>query len=210
MTVVAKKSSTKKPNIALCAGFILLCLTLFSMHFTSDLYARYVSKDSAEDSARVIKFGELTLKETGDFVSGAANLVPGFDLKKDVEVSFSGTESSTYVFVQVSLSNHWWYSSEDKCYYAGTNLLSWTPHVGDKKWTKLGSNDVYYVELKPNQIMSDLDFIANDGLIKVSSAIYRNDLSSLQNMYIKLKAFVVQSNGFNNPSEAWASLVGLG
>jgi len=36
---------------------ILLCLTLFSMHLTSGLYARYTTSASGGDSARVAAFG---------------------------------------------------------------------------------------------------------------------------------------------------------
>lgn len=45
-----------KLNIPMCLGLVLLCLTLISIHFTSGLYAKYVSKNDAEDSARVAKF----------------------------------------------------------------------------------------------------------------------------------------------------------
>ena len=209
MTVVVKKNSTKKPNIALCAGFILLCLTLFSMHFTSGLYARYISRDSAEDSARVIKFGELTLKETGDFVKDGtpvkAVIIPGSDLTKKVTVSFTGSESATYVFVKVTL-NKWYYSDGDSCYYIGTSLLKWTPNTGENKWTKLPDKDVYYVELKPNEVLSELDFIADDGLIEVSSSIEKSAFVSLDGMLIQLQAFAVQSNGFESVEKAWESI----
>jgi len=85
--VVAKKSSTKKPNIALCAGFILLCLTLFSMHFTSGLYARYISRDSAEDSARVAKFDVN--------VTGSA---------EDLEITAEPSSSNKYVITVLNKS----------------------------------------------------------------------------------------------------------
>lgn len=71
MTAVKKSNSTKKPNIVLCAGLVLLCLTFFSVYFTSGLYARYMTKDSAEDSARVAKFNVVVTpkeKELNDIV----------------------------------------------------------------------------------------------------------------------------------------------
>lgn len=46
----------KQLNIPMCLAFVLLCLTLISMHFTSGLYAKYVSKGTGMDSARVAKF----------------------------------------------------------------------------------------------------------------------------------------------------------
>lgn len=53
---MTKHRTHSKLNIPFCAGLVLLCLTLFSMHLTSGLYARYVTSDSAEDAARVAKF----------------------------------------------------------------------------------------------------------------------------------------------------------
>ncbi len=49
-------SQKSKMNIPMLAACILLCLTLISVHMTSGLYARYVSRDSGEDSARVASF----------------------------------------------------------------------------------------------------------------------------------------------------------
>ena len=43
-------------NIPMSIAGILLCLTLFSSHLCSGLYAKYVSSDSGEDTARVAAF----------------------------------------------------------------------------------------------------------------------------------------------------------
>lgn len=45
-----------KMNIPMCAACVLLCLTLFSIHLTSGLYAKYTAKGNGEDDARVAKF----------------------------------------------------------------------------------------------------------------------------------------------------------
>lgn len=45
-----------KMNIPMLAALILLLLTMVTTHFTSGLYARYVSHVTATDSARVAKF----------------------------------------------------------------------------------------------------------------------------------------------------------
>ncbi len=52
-----------KMNIPMCAACVLLCLTLFSMHLTGGLYAKYTAKGNGEDDARVAKFNVVT---TGD------------------------------------------------------------------------------------------------------------------------------------------------
>ena len=46
----------------------LLCLVMLSTHLMGGLYARYRTEGSGEDEARVIKFGEIAVEETGDFV----------------------------------------------------------------------------------------------------------------------------------------------
>ena len=58
-----------KMNIPMCAAAVLLCLTLFSLHLMSGLYAKYVSKDSGSDSARVAAFNVITTGDVGDGVS---------------------------------------------------------------------------------------------------------------------------------------------
>ena len=48
--------SREKPNIPMCLACVLLCLTLFSVHLCSGLYARYTEKGATNDSARVASF----------------------------------------------------------------------------------------------------------------------------------------------------------
>jgi len=43
-------------NIPMCLAGVLFCLTLISIHFTSGLYAKYITKTGSEDSARVAQF----------------------------------------------------------------------------------------------------------------------------------------------------------
>ena len=45
-----------KMNIPICLAGVLLCLTLFSFYFSGGLYARYVTKSTGSDSARVARF----------------------------------------------------------------------------------------------------------------------------------------------------------
>ena len=59
---------TKKPNFAIRAACVLLCLVLISVHFSTGLYARYVSRASGSDRGRAAAFGvsaELTPAEEG-------------------------------------------------------------------------------------------------------------------------------------------------
>ena len=56
-----------KMNIPMCMACVLLCLTLFSTYLTGGLYARYISRDDFEDSARVAKF-DVDLSSNSDKV----------------------------------------------------------------------------------------------------------------------------------------------
>lgn len=50
------KGRKSKVNIPILAACILLCLTIFSVHLTSGLYARYTTTGTGQDEARVAKF----------------------------------------------------------------------------------------------------------------------------------------------------------
>ncbi len=57
-----------KVNILMVTVAVLFCATLFSMHFTGGLYARYSTSASGSDSARVAKFDvnpTFTITERG-------------------------------------------------------------------------------------------------------------------------------------------------
>lgn len=58
-----KNNNDRKLNILMCTVAFLLCATLFSIHFTSNLYARYITTDIDDNNARVAKF-EITYKGT--------------------------------------------------------------------------------------------------------------------------------------------------
>ena len=194
-------------NIPMCLAAVLLCLTLISIHLSSGLYAKYVVNDSGSDSARVIKFGNLTLSETGSFNSkGELIILPGVDIDKKAVVDFDGSESATYVFVEVTATN--WQSDDNYSFAvksAGEKLLSWSVV---KDWNFLkndGEKYVYYRELEPNETLNDADIIV-DGKIKVSDEITLKTISSLTGINIKLRSTVVQVGNFKNASEAWASV----
>ena len=80
---MAKFLRKPKRNIALRLAGILFCLTLVSFYMVSGLFAKYMTRGQGSDSARVIKFGDITLTETGDFYEGGNKMwiVPGLDIK---------------------------------------------------------------------------------------------------------------------------------
>ena len=56
-------------------------------------------------------------------------------------------------------------------------------------------------------MLDDVDIIADNGKITVSEYITRNEITALTGVSIKLRASVVQSGGFENPTAAWDSLM---
>lgn len=197
-----------KMNIPMCLAAILLCLTLISIHLTSGLYAKYISSASGNDSARVIKFGELTLTEEGDFYEGnKLMIIPGVALTKKATVSFSGSESATYVFVEITPSK--WSTTDNKTFSLmsnGKTAMQWNVAEG---WLFLKSDDgtyIYYRELTPNKELIATDIIAENGKIAVSNQITKSEIQVMTGISIKLRATVVQSGGFENPEAAWNSV----
>ena len=197
-----------KMNIPMCLAAILLCLTLISIHLTSGLYAKYISSASGNDSARVIKFGELTLTEEGDFYEGnKLMIIPGVTLTKKATVSFSGSESATYVFVEITPSK--WSTTDNKTFSLmsnGKTAMQWNVAEG---WLFLKSDNgtyIYYRELTPNTELIATDIIAENGKITVSNQITKSEIQVMTGISIKLRATVVQSGGFENPEAAWNSV----
>ena len=197
-----------KMNIPMCLAAILLCLTLISIHLTSGLYAKYISSASGNDSARVIKFGELTLTEEGDFYEGnKLMIIPGVALTKKATVSFSGSESATYVFVEITPSK--WSTTDNKTFSLmsnGKTAMQWNVAEG---WLFLKSDNgtyIYYRELTPNSELIATDIIAENGKIAVSNQITKSEIQVMTGISIKLRATVVQSGGFENPEAAWNSV----
>ena len=197
-----------KMNIPMCLAAILLCLTLISIPLTSGLYAKYISSASGNDSARVIKFGELTLTEEGDFYEGnKLMIIPGVDLTKKATVSFSGSESATYVFVEITPSK--WSTTDNKTFSLmsnGKTAMQWNVAEG---WLFLKSDNgtyIYYRELTPNTELIATDIIAENGKIAVSNQITKSEIQVMTGISIKLRATVVQSGGFENPEAAWNSV----
>lgn len=209
----------KKPNVALRLAAILLVMVCLSIWLMNGLFAKYRTSDEGSDSARVIKFGEISLTETGDFDGvngGKAFLIPGVNLEKKVEVKFTGSESATYVFVKVELPAHW-SSIDNKTFSAFYNRVKW--EVADE-WTFLqisaetSTEFIYYQAVAPNDTF-EADFIKK-GEITVSDSFTKKEMNEISNLAnkleIKFTAYVVQSNGFTGQTEperaqaAWASI----
>ena len=196
-------------NIPMFIAGALFCLVIFSVHFTSGIYARYSTTAEGNDSARVASFGELKITETGDFDNEGkkAMLLPGVDLKKDVEVTFGKSEVATIVFVEVKVSGNWEVSLSAKDFSFRGSDVQWQIADG---WTVLneasavGSKTsvfVYYREVPANEEFGPVDVIKG-GIIKVSTDLTRKEMPE-DIFEIDIRAAVVQNGGFASVAEAW-------
>ena len=200
-----RSSMTFGEKMIFFAG-ILFCLVLITTAMMGGLFARYTTIGSGSDSARVASWGQLTLTESGDFSSDGSvtpKIIPGVDLKKDVTISFTGSEMATYVFVKVDLAGGW-LAAENGMSFSLKNTLNWAVNSG---WTYLPkSNYVYYKELAPNTPLDKVPFIAEKGKIAVSETLTAADVAAMTDISISVQASVIQSGGFENAAAAWAHL----
>lgn len=221
--MIARSERRAHMNIPMCIAAVLFCLTLFSLHLMSGLYAKYVVSDDSGDSARVIKFGDLTLTETGDFVEKTDTegnkfnqflIVPGVDLEKKATLEFEGSESAVYVFMKVEPSASW----------STTDNKTWVVRSGEKElmkctiadgWKPVPTTDgtyVYYQLLEPNTQFKKEAFAVPEedpeqkNTIWVSEEITRTEIAGLKDLQIELQGAVVQAGGFKDVEEAWASI----
>ena len=94
------KKNNRHSNWILRLAGILFCLTLFSVHLTSGLYARYTTSASGSDSARVARFDVQAEGELITFIS--ADIRPGETVEKTVEVTNNSEVAITYTVTAVN------------------------------------------------------------------------------------------------------------
>lgn len=190
----------------LFAAGILFCLVLISTSMMGGLFARYVTTGTGQDSARVAKFGDLTLTETGDFVGDNVKtgiIIPGVNMNKKVTLSFEASEVATIVFVEVSAPDWTLTGAGNNTFVKGDKMLSWGIADG---WTYLpGSKYVYYLELAPNTALTDV-YIIKDGIIHVGENIYESNIGDLDNLSLSFQVSVIQNDGSLTPATAWDKL----
>ncbi len=209
-----KKSNNRAPSFSMVhIALLILCAVLITTHLTGGIAARYTSETTATASASVIKFGNITLTETGDFnAKGNFYIIPGVAIHKAARVDFEGSESATYVFAEMKLNG--WETIDHRNFYVSKGsekLLSWNV---SEEWVYLKSNGnthIYYylgaavapvTPVSSNLIMHDT--------INVSEEITAEDIkgSQLQGITITFRATAVQSIGFENAEAAWDSVSG--
>lgn len=149
-SVVMKKSFFK---ICMIAVFVL---TLFSFHKLSNVWAKYQSKVTLNEQAKVADFGTLTFLEYKSdgttLISGTeasieiVNVKPGENINKKLTVSFVGNEVDVYVFFTIDAEK--WILNENN-----TNRLSIKNDTDD---------DIVYWELNDKWTYLKTEFISSD------------------------------------------------
>ncbi len=196
---------TKRVKLPLRAYLLYLLVASFLM--TGVTFSKYITASSGGDSARTASIRELGITETGDFAgeNHTAYVIPGVSLEKKAEVNFGGSDVATYVFVEIGAEG-WTADEAGRTFtvsHNGAELMRWSV---DGDWTLLpGSTYVYYRPLAPNTTLSD-DIIA-DGAIAVTEAVTEANID-MTGSSISLRAYAVQSSGFDGPGAAWNSVSG--
>lgn len=190
----------KKKRVRLPMHICLMYIAVCSLALVGVTFARYITKTTSGDSARVIKMGKLTLNETptnGD----TPYVTPGVEIEKQATVSFEGSEAACYLFVAVD--GMMWNNTEAEPYQmkAESGKISWiVPQLkeGVSGWNYLyfdGAKYVYYVILPANKVIDKKEIIKG-GKITVSPELTNTELSKWVNIPIGLEAAVVQYDGF--------------
>lgn len=206
------------------ASFLFVCVIVSTVTLAG-LLARYVTSDGGSDSARVIKFNTVQITENNTNAGDQFIICPGVDIKKDVEVTFGGSEAATYVFLTIDASKNWksFESGDNKYQHAYMlNEKECLTYEVDEQWSYHTSetNDdkktfVYYMYLDPNDSISDFEVIKDEGTIKVSRYVTMDDLATMVSVSgsvkkslvdLDFKAVAVQANGFEDVTEAWNSV----
>lgn len=199
-----RSSLTPGEKLLFLAG-ILFSLVLITTAMMGGLFARYTTKDSGHDGARVATFGNLTLTESpAPFENNTWRFQPGVDLTKKATVTFDASEVAVYVFLKIDLSGHW-ETTDHKIFTLsqdGTTVMTWEL---EEEWNHLDGT-VYYIALDPNTPLT-MDIIADDGKITVNENATKANLAALTGtITVDFQATAVQAGGFDGPAQAWASV----
>ena len=188
----------KKRRIKLPLRAYLLYFTLLSFLLTGVTFSKYVTRSTGGDSARVVRFGNLQIKE-----DASSNVfVPGVSTPKDTYVYIEPTEVDVYVFLTVSVTG---FATNDYCnFYLFDNKIHWS--VDTATWTALPNNTLVFYYRQDTNASAIKKYIFTGKAISVSSAVTESDLLNLGSPGITFKAYMVQAGGFATAEEAWAAI----
>ena len=218
-------------NAAFRAALVLFWLVIISTYLSSGLFAKYSTGDNGSDQARTIKFDELTVTETLEGKDapngGTVVFTPGVNLKKDISVSFGGSEADTFVFIAVDVRG---WNCSNNYDFSLSGIMSWSVVSPDWKFLSSeaihfdaaedesadGTRYVYYIQLEPNESLSQ-EVIKDGEIIVYAPDQTQKAYDALTGVGIDLNvtAYAVQANGFYDAehttevaaaASAWSSL----
>ena len=209
MSELGRSRKKRHKIIRLPIQAYLSYLLLATFLLSGVTFSRYVTRTEGSDVARIATFGNVEIQESGSFnADGKLVIVPGIDLQKIATVIFEGSESATYMFVEIETGTSWKCDQDNKAFSVmieDKELMTWS--VADE-WTYLepvtDNRRVYYRALLPNQALKGN--IIKENKITVSKDMTESELAGLADLYINFRATAVQSDGFESVSKAWLSL----
>lgn len=228
-----KKNRRTYVNIPICMTAVLFWLVLFTTYIACGLFAKYTTSGESDDAARVIKFNGLKIEEIvtdnkKTTVGENYIFIPGVDLKKDIQITFNGSEADTLVFVLADTPG--WETADGMTFIDSGKQMTWSVASGENGWTHLPitlddtdpADDnwhVYYQTVEASSTFENVQFIKN-GEIEVAvpgskEATVLDTKSDTRSVYadykgeilnINVTAYAVQANGFaGNDAETVAS-----
>lgn len=200
----------KKTGVPLRAILLYICLCTFVVIGVT--FSKYIATSGGDDSARVVKFDNISITEEGDFIpdgeenAGKMIITPGVDIAKKATLDFAGAETASYVFLEVDVLGFEQSEANKKLFGVieyGENEAnaSGIPYKInfelDNEWnflTKENGSYIYYIILEPNTALEDMPII-KDGIVDVSWKTKNSDLKSLGALSVTFKATAVQTDG---------------
>ncbi len=182
----------------------LLYLVLVAFLSTGVTLSKYVTSTQGGDSARIIKFGDISITETGDFTDEKFRIQPGVNLNKTATIDFKGSEANTYVFLEVS-TDTFTAAADNYTFSTVDEKIKWS--VDKTNWTYLTSENgkyIYYKALAANTAFN-ADIIT-DNTVYVSSQLLNSEAQGITNLSVSFRGIAVQANGFPTASDAWEAV----
>lgn len=163
---MAKRKNPSRVNIPMCAAGVLLCLTLFSAHFTSGLYAKYTATATGSDSARVAKFEVVTTNDTDANVTVTTGQITDniyqFTIENHSEVAVRYTLSVTNLTSFGITADFDGDSDSGQLAISGDeskNTRTLTFSVDD--WAKFTADDTGDQDDAPDVLTKEYEFVVN-------------------------------------------------
>lgn len=200
-------NKNRKKGVPLRAVLLYICLCTFVVIGVT--FSKYIATSNGGDEARVVKFDDISITEEGDFVDsgedkGKLIVAPGVDIVKKATLDFAGSETASYIFVEVTANGFEQSSAREFVSADGKISLAI-----DDSWNVLPISDnkyAYYIALEPNTPLNSYPII-KDGVVDVDWTLKNSELKKLGALSIAFKATAVQTDG-RSAEATWALING--